>query len=154
MADRALQLLADEPAGGVRVRPAPDATRAVEPAARVLMSLLFLASGFGKLAAVGATQQYMAAHGVPAALLWPAAALELAGGVLLVLGLWLRPLGLVLAAWCVLTAAIFHTAFSDQTQMVMFLKNMAMAGGFLLLARPGAPWAGLDGRRPGRLAPE
>lgn len=120
--------------------------------ARVLMSLLFLASGFGKLAAVGATQQYMAAYGVPGILLWPAAALELSGGVLLVLGLWLRPLALVLAGWCLLTAAIFHTAFSDQVQMVMFLKNMTMAGGFLILANAGAPVFSLDSRRSGRLA--
>ena len=132
----------------------PASMRGVDLPARVLMSLLFLASGFGKLAAVGATQQYMAAYGVPPVLLWPAAALELAGGVLLVLGLWLRPLALVLAGWCLLTAAIFHTAFSDQTQMVMFLKNMTMAGGFLILARAGAPAFGLDGRRAGRLATE
>ena len=132
----------------------PAAMRGVDLPARVLMSLLFLASGFGKLAAVGATQQYMTAYGVPAVLLWPAAALELSGGVLLVLGLWLRPLALVLAGWCLLTAAIFHTAFSDQVQMVMFLKNMTMAGGFLILARAGAPALGLDGRRARRLATE
>ena len=126
--------------------------KGIDLAARMLMSLLFLASGVGKLAAVGATQQYMGVYGVPGVLIWPAAALELVGGSMLVLGLWVRPLALVLAAWCLLTAMIFHTAFSDQVQMVMFLKNMAMAGGFLLLAKVGAPALGLDSRHPERSA--
>ena len=122
----------------------------VDLPARALMSALFLVSGFGKVTAAAATQAYMAAHGVPAVLLWPAAALEIGGGVLLLLGLGLRPLGLVLAGWCLLTAAIFHTAFADQDQTINFLKNLAMAGGFLLLAGRGAPTLGLDGARAAR----
>ena len=87
----------------------------------------------------------MAAYGVPGILLWPAAALEIGSGVLLLLGLGLRPLGVVLAGWCLLTAVIFHTAFADQNQMINFLKNLTMAGGFLLLAVRGAPTFGFDG---------
>ncbi len=121
------------------------AMRWVDLPARVLMSVLFLLSGVGKITAVGATQAYMTAHGVPGPLLWPAAALEMGSGVLLLLGLGLRPLGFVLAGWCLLTALIFHTAFADQNQMINFLKNLTMAGGFLLLARRGAPTFGLDG---------
>ena len=112
--------------------------------ARLLMSVLFLLSGVGKVTAVAATQAYMAAYGVPGLLLWPAAALEIGGGLLLLLGLGLRPLGLVLAGWCLLTALIFHTAWADQNQMINFLKNLTMAGGFLLLAIRGAPTFGLD----------
>ena len=121
-------------------------TRYVDLPARVLLSLLFLVSGAGKLTAVAATQAYMASYGLPPELVWPAAALELASGVLLLLGLWLRPLGLLLAGWCMVTALIFHTKFSDQMQMINFLKNMAMAGGFLLLSKTDAPHLGLDGR--------
>lgn len=117
----------------------------VDLPARLLMSALFLLSGFGKLTAVAATQAYMAAYGVPGTLLWPAAALEVGAGLLLLLGFGLRPLGAVLAGWCLLTALIFHTAFADQNQTINFLKNLAMAGGFLLLARRGAPTLGLDG---------
>ncbi|WP_279599358.1 DoxX family protein [Methylobacterium sp. E-065] len=112
-----------------------------------MMVALFLVSGIGKLTAVAATQGYMTAYGVPAMLVWPAAAFEIGAGVLLLLGLWTRPLGLCLAGWCLLTAAIFHTAFADQNQLINFLKNLTMAGGFLLLARAGATGFSLDARR-------
>jgi len=120
--------------------------RWVDAPARVLMSALFVLSGIGKLSAVSATQGYMAAYGVPAVLVWPAAAFEIDSGALLLFGLWTRPLGVLLAGWCLLTAAIFHTAFADQNQLINFLKNLAMAGGFLLLARAGATGLSLDGR--------
>jgi putative oxidoreductase len=123
--------------------------RWVDAPARLLMSALFLLSGIGKLTAVSATQGYMTAHGVPAVLLWPAAAFEIGSGALLLLGLWTRPLGVLLAGWCLLTVAIFHTAFADQNQLINFLKDLAMAGGFLLLARAGATGFGLGGRRVG-----
>lgn len=103
-------------------------------AARLLMSMLFLTSGFGKLAAVEDTQKYMEAFGVPGYLIYPAAALEIGGGGMLVVGIHLRWLGQILAAWCVLTAITFHTDFADANQKINFLKNMAMAGGFLVLS--------------------
>ncbi|MBV8653234.1 MAG: DoxX family protein, partial [Alphaproteobacteria bacterium] len=121
-------------------------TERIDLPARALMALLFLASGFGKVTAVGPTQAYMAAYGVPGFLSWPAAALELTGGALLLAGLAVRPLSLVLAGWCVLTAAIFHTAWSDQIQQMMLLKNLTMAGGFLMLAKSGSWSASLDAR--------
>ena len=123
--------------------------RAIDVPARMLMSALFLLSGVGKLTAVSATQSYMAAYGVPTVLVWPAAVFEIGAGVLLVLGLWTRPLGLLLAGWCLLTASIFHTALADQNQMINFLKNLTMAGGFLLLARAGATGFSLDARQAG-----
>lgn len=133
-------------------------TRYVDLPARALMSLLFLLSGVGKLNGVSATQGYMKALGVPGILVWPSAAWEIGGGILLLIGLWTRPLALLLAGWCLLTAFIFHTLFSDQMQLVNFLKNMTMAGGFLLLARTGAPGLSVDGllssRRPShRISP-
>jgi putative oxidoreductase len=118
----------------------------VDAPARVLMSLLFLISGIGKLTATATIQSYMQAHGVPPILVYPAAIWEIGGGLLLAIGLWVRPLSILLAGWCLLTAVIFHVAWSDQTQMIMFLKNMTMAGGFLLVARAGAPGLGVDGK--------
>ena len=109
--------------------------RFIDAPARILMSLLFLVSGFSKVAQNAAIQAYMHAYGVPGVLSWPAAAWELSAGLLLAIGLWIRPVSILLAGWCLLTAAIFHTAFADQNQLVNFFKNMTMAGGFLLIAR-------------------
>ena len=116
----------------------------VDVLARLLMAQLFLVSGIGKLGAVAATQAYMTAHGVPAVLAWPAAAWEIVAGLLFVAGLWTRPLAVGLAGWCLLTAAIFHTAFADQNQLMNFLKNLTMAGAFLLIAHRGATGFSLD----------
>jgi putative oxidoreductase len=108
-------------------------------AARVLMSTLFLVSGVGKLGGVKETQKYMEAYGVPGYLLYPAAALEIGGGLMLLSGFHTRWLSLVLSGWCLLTAAIFHTDLQDQNQKINLMKNMAMAGGFLVLADMGGP---------------
>jgi putative oxidoreductase len=118
----------------------------VDAPARVLMSLLFLISGIGKLAATAKVQAYMQAYGVPPILVYPAAIWEIGAGVLLVVGLCVRPLSILLAIWCILTAAIFHIAWSDQTQMIMFLKNMTMAGGFLIVARASVSSFGFDSK--------
>lgn len=105
--------------------------------ARLLMSLLFLKSGVGKLMAIAGTQAYMESHGLPGILLYPAAVWEIGAGLLLLAGIQLKPLAILLAGWCLLTAAIFHTKFSDPNQMTNFLKNLTMAGSFLLLAKSG-----------------
>ncbi len=127
-----------------------NASRFVDPAARFLMSLLFLLSGFSKLAGNAAIQKYMQAYGVPGLLSWPAAAWEIGGGLLLLAGLWIRPVSILMAGWCILTTAIFHTAFSDQNQMINFFKNMTMAGGFLLIARTHPMALSVDAWRLGR----
>jgi putative oxidoreductase len=114
---------------------------------RVLLAVLFLVAGFGKLGAYAGTQAYMASKGVPGALLPLVIALELGGGALIVAGLWTRAAALALAAFTLLAAAIFHANFADQIQQIMFLKNLAIAGGFLLLAARGAGEWSLDARR-------
>ena len=114
---------------------------------RVLLAILFLVAGFGKLGAYAGTQAYMASKGVPGALLPLVIALELGGGALIVAGLWTRAAALALAAFTLLAAAIFHANFADQVQQIMFLKNLAIAGGFLLLAARGAGAWSLDARK-------
>jgi uncharacterized membrane protein YphA (DoxX/SURF4 family) len=73
-----------------------------------------------------------------------AVAIELGGGLAILLGLFTRPVGLVLAIWCVATALIAHTNFADRNQEIHFLKNMAMMGGFLYVAAFGAGAWSLD----------
>ena len=111
----------------------------VDLPARLLMASLFLVSGAKKLATVAQTQAYMSAHGVPAVLIWPTAAWEIGGAIAIILGVWLLPIGVLAAGWCVVTGLIFHGAWADPNQQVQFLKNLVMAGGFLILARAGAP---------------
>ena len=92
---------------------------------RVGLSLVFIISGWGKIAAYAGTQQYMEAAGVPGALL---------------------PLviALALAAFSLASAALFHADFGDAAQAINFWKNVAMAGGFLMLAAHGAGAISLD----------
>ncbi len=116
-------------------------------AARVLMALIFILSGLSKIGAADAIRGYMEAMHVPGFLLWPTIAFEIGAGLLIVLGYRTRVVALLLAGFSLLTAAIFHNQFSDQIQMIMFLKNIAMAGGFVLLASTGPGHLSLDAKR-------
>lgn len=117
---------------------------------RILMAQLFLLAGFGKISGYAATQGYMEAMGVPGMLLPLVIALELGGGLALLLGWRLRWLAIALAGFTVVAAMIFHHDFSDQMQMIMFMKNMAIAGGLLYMAVLGAGELSLD-KRAGRV---
>ncbi|MGY2488450.1 DoxX family protein [Cupriavidus sp. CP313] len=116
---------------------------------RLLIATVFIVSGLGKLAAPGATIGYIEAMGLPApSLAFVAAmALELAGGVLLIVGYHARTVAALLAAYSVLTALVFHHGFGDQNQVFHFLKNLAMAGGLLQVIAFGAGAYSLDNRR-------
>jgi putative oxidoreductase len=104
---------------------------------RILIAVLFLLAGFGKLADVQGFTGYLQSGGLPGFLAWPAILFEIALGILLIIGYQTRLVGLAGAAFCVVSAVLYHNNFADQTQMVMFLKNLAIAGGFLLLAANG-----------------
>lgn len=114
---------------------------------RFLMALLFLLGGLGKFANLSGTSAYMESAGIPGFLALPAAGFELIAGSLILAGFQTRLTALVLAGFCLVTAIIFHTNFADQIQLVMFLKNLGLAGGFLLLARDGAGAFSMDSRR-------
>lgn len=120
-------------------------TKHADAPARVLMSAIFILSGMSKVSAFAATQGYMDAFGVPGILLAPTILFEVVGGVLLFAGFLTRYIAFLLAGFSLVTALVFHTAFGDETQLIMFLKNLAMAGGFLLLAKTGAPGFSVDG---------
>ena len=104
---------------------------------RIGLSLIFLISGWGKIAGYAATQGYMESQGVPGALLPLVIALELGGGLAILAGAYTRWVALALAGFTLVAAVIFHANLADQMQAIMFWKNFASAGGFLLLAANG-----------------
>ena len=117
----------------------------IEAPVRLLMALLFLVSATTKVAETAAIQACMHAYRVPEILVWPAAAWEYTAGMLLLVGFCIRPVAMLLAGWCVLTAVIFHTEWSNLDQLRNFLKNMTMAAGFLMLAKNGSWSVSIDG---------
>ena len=111
---------------------------------RVGLSLVFIISGWGKIAAYAGTQQYMASAGLPGGLLPLVIALELGGGLAILTGAFTRWIALALAAFSLASAALFHANLGDAAQAINFWKNVAMAGGFLMLAAHGAGTLSLD----------
>ena len=118
-----------------------------ELAGRVLLAALFLIAGLGKIAGYAGTQAYMHAQGVPGALLPLVIATEVGGAALVAMGLWTRWVAFALAGFTLLAALLFHANAADQVQQIMFLKNVSIAGGFLLLVANGAGAWSLDARR-------
>jgi putative oxidoreductase len=116
---------------------------------RLLIGVPFAMSGLSKLAAYGPTTAMIDAAGLPLPPLAfaVAVAVELGGGLLLILGYRVRPAALALAVFAVATAVSFHSNFADQNQMIHFLKNVMMAGGLLQIAAFGAGALSIDNRR-------
>jgi putative oxidoreductase len=122
-------------------------TAAIQMTGRVLMSAIFLMAGIGKLGAYAATQGYMDSMGVPGTLLPLVILLELGGGLAVLLGWQTRISAFLLAGFCIVSALIFHANLGDQMQSILFMKNLAMAGGFLLMVAGGAGAWSVDARR-------
>ena len=117
---------------------------------RLLLSVLFLHEAWSKLAAYSAAVAYMQAFGVPGQLLPLAIATEMGCGVLILLGYQTRLAALVLAAFCVATAVLFHAKFGVRNELLHFAKDLAIAGGlFVLFAHGAGGWA-IDAVRAGR----
>lgn len=114
---------------------------------RILLTALFLLSGVGKIGAYAATAGYMASVGVPTATLPLVIALEIGGSLAIILGWHTRVAALLLAGFTVTAGVLFHSNFADQMQMIMFMKNISIAGAFLMLAANGAGPLSLDTRR-------
>ena len=114
---------------------------------RVMLALIFILAGFGKITDPVGTMGYMQSVGLPGLLLWPTIALELLGGIALAVGYKTRLVAFALAGFCVLAAVLFHRNFAEQMQMILFLKNIAIAGGLLLLATGASTAYSMDNRR-------
>lgn len=115
--------------------------------ARVLMASIFIGAGLSKLGdGYAGTQGYMASVGLPGELLPLVILLEIGGGIALVLGFQARLAALALAIFSIVSALMFHGA-PDQMQQIMFMKNLAMAGGLLAFTVFGAGRLSLDGEQ-------
>lgn len=112
------------------------------PMGRALLALMFLLAGLNKISGYAGTQGYMESMGVPGALLPLVILLEVGGGLTLMLGWYTRITAYLLAGFTLVATLIFHSSLGDQTQMLFFLKNLAITGGLLLVAVHGAgPWS-------------
>lgn len=114
---------------------------------RVMLALIFIVSGAMKLSDPSGTSAALADVGFPTSLALPSILFELVGGIMIALGIFTRITALVFAAFCLLTALLFHSETADATQAAMAMKNIAIAGGFLcLFAHTQAAWS-LDSMR-------
>ena len=119
----------------------------IELAARLLLVTMFLVAGFNKISGYEGTQQYMQSMGVPGAMLPIVIALELGGGLAIAVGFGTRLVAFLLAGFTLLATLVFHSNLADQVQMLFFLKNLGIAGAFLLLFVHGAGPLSIDARR-------
>ena len=113
---------------------------------RILIATIFVAAGLSKITGYAGTQAYMESMHVPGALLPLVIATELGGGLFVILGLWTRQAAFVVGGFSALAALLFHANFTDQMQITLFMKDFAMAGGFLFLVVHGAGRLSLDAR--------
>jgi putative oxidoreductase len=113
---------------------------------RILLAHIFLLAGLNKITGYSGTQGYMEAMGVPGMLLPLVILLEIGGALALIVGWQTRLAAYALALFSIVSALIFHSNLGDQMQMILFMKNWAMAGGLLVLAANGAGAFSLDNR--------
>ena len=119
--------------------------KAADLIGRILIAGMFVLAGVAKIGTFAGTQAYMASAGVPGALLPAVIALEALGGIALILGYRTRIVAIALAGFTVVAAFLFHNA-PDQMQQTMFMKNLAITGGLLILASRGSGSWSLDVR--------
>ena len=112
--------------------------------ARISISTLFFLNGIFKINNYEGTVGWMESFGLPGILIFPAIILEIVGPILIIIGYQTRIAAAALSLFCITTAIIFHNDFSDQMQLTAFLKNIALAGGFLFLVVNGAKGYCLD----------
>ncbi len=111
---------------------------------RIFISLLFLINGVFKINNYEGTMDWMESFGLPGILLIPAIILEILGPILIIIGYQTKVVAALLSLFCIATAIIFHNDFSNQMQLTAFLKNIALAGGFMFLTVHGVKNFSLD----------
>lgn len=117
--------------------------------ARILLAIIFILAGLNKFGNIAGTAGYIGSVGLPfgTLLAWGAAIFEVVAGLAILAGFQTKLVSYALAAFCVVSGAIFHNNFGDQIQSILFMKNLAMAGGFLALSVAGPGSISVDARR-------
>ena len=116
----------------------------VEFIGRILLSALFLIEGIGKISMQEDVIMYMEDYGVPEILFIPAVILEILFPLLLIVGYKTKLSALIMALFTLTVAIIFHTNFSEEMQVIFFLKDIAIAGGFMIIIVYGPGKISLD----------
>lgn len=118
---------------------------------RILLSVIFIMAGLFKLGDAAGTAAYFGALGFPMAglLAWLVGLFELVAGIAILVGFMTAPAAYLLALFCLASGVMAHFDFSNQVEMTMFMKNLAIAGGFLALAVNGPGSISVDARRAG-----
>ena len=119
-------------------------TNVLDLVGRIFISAIFLLSGFNKIRNYEGTVSWMATFDLPSYFLAPAIILEIIAPILIIIGYKTKIAAAALSIFCIATAIIFHSNLSDQMQMIAFMKNIALAGGFLFLVINGAKGFCLD----------
>jgi putative oxidoreductase len=119
-------------------------TNILDLIARIFISLIFLLNGISKIGNYEGTVGWMESFGMPGIFLIPAIILEIGAPILIIVGYKVKISSALLSMFCVATAIIFHSDFSDQMQFISFMKNIGLAGGFLFLVANGAKDFSLD----------
>ena len=116
------------------------------PTGRFFLAIMFFMSGITKISQYEGTQGYMEAMGVSGSLLPLVILTEAVGGLLIILGWKTKYVAFALAGFSVLSAILFHADFSNQVEMTNFMKNIAIAGGFMTLFVHGPGAFAVDNR--------
>ncbi|MCV3242228.1 DoxX family protein [Mesorhizobium sp. ZC-5] len=116
---------------------------------RILLSIMFILAGFGKLTAIGGTAGYFGSLGLPLPNVTAVVVglVELLGGLAVLVGFQTRIAALVLAVFTLAATAVAHLNFADQMQVLLLQKNLCITGGFLVLAAVGAGALSIDAKR-------
>ena len=117
------------------------------PLGRLLISFMFLMSGLNKAGNYSNTSGWMESMGVSSSILPLVILLEIIGAFAIIVGWNTKITAFLLAGFSIISALIFHSDFSNQVEMIMFMKNIAIAGGFLILVANGAGNYSLDNRK-------
>ena len=119
-------------------------TNIIDLLGRIFISVLFFINGIFKINNYDGTIEWMDSYGLPGIMIIPTIIIEIVAPILIVIGYKTKIAAALLFLFCISTAFIFHNEFSDQMQLTAFLKNIALAGGFMFLIANGAGAYSLD----------